>query len=97
MTSPSLLISKHDRIKTGLQAELRKGQQLLDEPFQCEFNWEKIPKRVKIYVAKLETLSNDLDASLENLSLEVERNNTQYNFELQMKEKFWTFGHCIRN
>ena len=88
MTSVSLLISKHDKIKTGLQAELLNGQRLLDEPFQCEFNWEKISKRVKICVAKLETLSNDLDASLEKLSLEVERNNVQYNLELQMKEDF---------
>ena len=88
MASFSLLTSKHDKIKTGLQAELLKGQRLLDEPFKCEFNWEKISKRVKICVAKLETLSNVLDVSLEKLSLEVERNNAQFNFELQMKEDF---------
>ena len=88
MTSVSLLISKHDKIKTGLQAELLNGQRLLDEPFQCESTWEKISKRVKICVAKLETLSYDVDASVEKLSLEVERNNVQYNFELQMKEDF---------
>ena len=95
MTSLSLLISKHDKIKTGLEAGLLKGRRLLDETFQCEFNLEKISKRVKICVAKLETLSDDLDASLEKTSLEFERNNAQYNFELLMKEYFQLLGTAL--
>ena len=54
-----------------LQAELLKGRWLFDERFQCEFHWEIISKRIKVCVARLEILSNNLDASSEKLSWEL--------------------------